>query len=385
MFFHFISKRFTYSTGSAPTKKGKIQVYKGYFSMHLLLLLLGVTLPLRATALEDPTVKTLVEVPPITQEEAKEGESVPAPETPLTRLEFAQQMIERFELPKRWVLDGISPFSDIPLQSQHYPELETAWKYKLLLPSAETYAIKPLDPISRLDVWLAIKHLLFTHEKLRDPYNKALLLEDASVKSLEPISQDAVIVLYEHYVMDIILDFPLGAKEPVTQAWFDRVMQNVENARDLLKADAKRGISDTTLRQIPSLQAGLPLRISPQEAIIGANVRQGMAIYFELRQPLFPQQSDMLVESSVLTGYIQEMKPVSTAQPNVVEVTIVFDTIRNGHSNDVWKTNTSISFPISTERTQRVSTIGNDHNWVNNYVLPSEEFVTTTKALKEQP
>jgi hypothetical protein len=331
------------------------------------------------------------ELPLTSPLQAPENIPEPSPENtapaeadaPVSRLAFSEQMIKRFAIPMQWMLTGISPFADIPLQDPRYPTLETAWKYKLLQPDENTYAIHPEAPATQLELWRALKQLLFAHEKLRDPYNRALLMEEETVQELDTPDQNTIVILYEHYVMDIITDFPLTPHAPITQPWLDRVLENVDKARVLLASDAQRGISETTLRQIPALPSGLSLRVSPQEAIVGADLKQGMAVYFELRQPLYPQETDMIVESSVLTGYVESIVPLQSPQKNVADVTIAFDTIRNGHSNNVWKLNSRITFPISLERTQRINVIGSDSVFVNNYVLPSEEFTTTTGTSPE--
>jgi hypothetical protein len=68
---------------------------------------------------------------------------------------------------------------------------------------------------------------------------------------------------------------------------------------------------------------------------------------------------------------------------------VTLNTVRNGHSNVVWRLKADLRFPILTIAEQPLSSLGNlgnvkvpDVAQVQNYILPTQQFSTNTTAVE---
>jgi len=312
--------------------------------------------------------------------------SVPV-EKELTRLEVAKTLLTHFQIPPSWTLTDLSPFRDVPTTDTQYPLLETAWQFHVLTPKP-SWRLLPQAPMSQLDAWLALKGLLFTKEPLKDAYTLALLSEDTSFNALPEATQKDLAILYEHYVFDVFRDLPLTPKTTVTDRWLNERLAFLPQAQEMLTIDTKRGFTSVSWRLIPSLGAGFNLVISPQEAILGPRLRLGQTLFFRLNVPLYPTNKDVIVEDSSLSGTITKLER-EVNRPELSWVTVTLNTVRNGHSNVVWRLKADLRFPILTIAEQPLSSLGNLGNvkvpdvvQVQNYILPTQQFSTNTTAVE---
>jgi len=349
---------------------------------HPLLICLGMALlsigVLHAKTAIVPTVTTL-------QADGSTGEMLP--EKILTRLDVAEALLTHFQIPPSWTLTDLSPFRDVPTTHPKYPLLETAWQFHVLTPKP-SWRLLPHAPMSQLDAWLALKGLLFTKEPLKDAYTLALLSEDKSFEALPEATQKDLAILYEHYVFDVFRDLPLTPKTTVTDRWLNDRLAFLPQAQEMLTIDAKRGFTGVSWRLIPSLGAGFNLVISPQEAILGPGLRLGQTLFFRLNVPLYPSNKDVIVEDSSLAGTITKLEK-EVNRPELSWVTVTLNTVRNGHSNVVWRLKADLRFPILTVSEQPLSSLGNlgnvkvpDVAQVQNYILPTQQFSTNTTAVE---
>ncbi len=292
----------------------------------------------------------------------------------VTRRAFAERMLSYFEIPPSWTLTAISPFRDLSPQSRDYPLLETAWQYRILSPRAGGY-LRPNAILTELEAWQGLKGFLLTHHTLKDAYNLALLAEDDTFKRLSPVQQKDLVVLYESYLLDVFEDLPMEAEAPVSEAWLNTLLARIPEAQRLLKTDVKRGLTDTPWRLLPTLPADLNLVISPQESIIGTDLKLGKTLYFRLLVPIYPTNTDVLVEESSLAGRIVELQ-LPPENPNIFKVKIELSTLRNGHSNTLWKLKAFVDFEVSHQAELPISVIDGNSNasTIPNFILPTEVF-----------
>jgi hypothetical protein len=295
-------------------------------------------------------------------------------ETFVTRRAFAERMLAYFEIPPSWTLTEISPFRDLTPQSRDYPLLETAWQYQILLPRTGWY-LRPNAILTEIEAWQGLKGFLLTQYTLKDEYNLALLAEDETFKRLTSSQQKDLVVLYESYLLDVFEDLPIEPDAPVSEAWLNTLMARIPDAQRLLKTDVKRGLSATPWRLLPTLPADLNLVISPQEAIIGTDLKIGQTLYFRLLVPIYPTNTDVLVEESSLAGRIVELQ-ILPENPSVFRVKLELSTLRNGHSNTLWKLKAFVKFDVSNQSELPTSVIdGNENNsTIPNFILPTEVF-----------
>jgi len=299
----------------------------------------------------------------------------------VTRLELAQRMIHKFKVPIQWTLRDVSPFRDVQVTHPQYAVVETAWKHGIIK-SSKNHEINVQAKATELETWLSLKTLLLPTTQIKDEYNLALLKEDESFKTLTPDQQTALAVLYEHHVLNVFSDLPIQLTDPVTEAWLYDVLNQVDDARELLTSDVKRGVSDAELRLAPVLPNGMELSFSPQQSIIGHQLRVGQALYFSLNHPIYPpNEADVIVEASTLTGQILQLNPHSSNSDDV-DVVVLISTIRNGHSNAVWRVKAQLGFTINTSNTQAVEVV--EHNvsdkTIPNYILPTALFEIQSEA-----
>jgi hypothetical protein len=331
--------------------------------------------------------KGLLKTPKKELLQAEDPEPSPPEEQEMTRLEVAQTLLTHFQIPPSWTLSELSPFRDVSTNDPDYPLLETAWQFNVLTPKS-SWRLLPHAPMSQLDVWMALKGLLFTQESLKDAYNLALLSEDKSFEALPESVQRDLAVLYEHYVFDVFRDLPLTPNTPVTDRWLNERLAFLPQAQELLSIDAKRGFTGVAWRLIPSLGSGFSLVISPQEAILGPRLRLGQTLFFRLNVPLYPSNKDVIVEDSSLAGTITKLEK-DAKRPELSWVTVTLNTVRNGHSNVVWRLKADLRFPILTVQEQSLSSLGElntlkqaERQEVQNYILPTQQFTTNTTAIE---
>ena len=331
--------------------------------------------------------KGLLKTPKKQLLQAEYPEPSPPEEKEMTRLEVAQTLLTHFQIPPSWTLTELSPFRDVPTFDPNYPLLETAWQFHVLTPKS-SWRLLPHTPMSQLEVWVALKGLLLTQESLKDDYNIALLSEDKSFEALPESVQRDLAVLYEHYVFDVLRDLPLTPNVAVTDRWLNERLAFLPQAQEMLTMDAKRGFTGVVWRLIPSLGAGFNLVISPQESILGPRLRLGQTLFFRLNVPLYPTNKDVIVEDSSLAGTITKLEK-DVKRPELSWVTVTLNTVRNGHSNVVWRLKADLRFPILTVHEQPLSSLGSLANLkmpeatqVQNYILPTQQFTTNTTAVE---
>ena len=343
-----------------------------FFRFLVLLTFSGVFSCVALSAEETDKKKTLDDVVNVPQVQ----------ETFVTRRVFAERMLRYFEVPPSWTLTAISPFRDLSPQSRDYPLLETAWQYRILSPRAGGY-LRPNAILTELEAWQGLKGFLLTHHTLKDAYHLALLGEDETFKQLTLEQQKDLVVLYESYLLDVFEDLPIDAESPVGEAWLNTLLARIPEAQRLLKTDVKRGLTDTPWRLLPTLPADLNLVISPQESIIGTDLKLGKTVYFRLLVPIYPTNTDVLVEESSLAGRIVELQ-IPAENPSVYRVKIELSTLRNGHSNTLWKLKAFVHFEVSHQAELPVSVIDKNNNasTIPNFILPTEVF--NIKTLKLQ-
>ena len=312
--------------------------------------------------------------------------TVPA-EKELSRLEVAKTLLTHFQIPPSWTLTDLSPFRDVPTTDTQYPLLETAWQFHVLTPKP-SWRLLPQAPMNQLDAWLALKGLLFTKEPLKDAYTLALLSEDTSFNALPEATQKDLAILYEHYVFDVFRDLPLTPNATVSDRWLNERLAFLPQAQEMLTIDAQRGFTGVSWRLIPSLGAGFNLVISPQEAILGPRLRLGQTLFFRLNVPVYPTNKDVIVEDSSLSGTVTKLER-EVNRPELSWVTVTLNTVRNGHSNVVWRLKADLRFPILTLKEQPLSSLGNlgnvltpDASQVQNYILPTQQFITNTTTVE---
>ena len=162
----------------------------------------------------------------------------------------------------------------------------------------------------------------------------------------------------------------------------------MHQAKEMLMIDAKRGFTSVSWRLIPSLGAGFNLVISPQEAILGPSLRLGQTLFFRLNVPLYPTNKDVIVEDSSLAGTITKFEK-DVNRPELSWVTVTLNTVRNGHSNVVWRLKAELRFPILTQKEQPLSSLGELGNIaqptaspLQNYILPTQQFITNTTTVE---
>ena len=297
----------------------------------------------------------------------------------LSRLEMAQRLLLNFDVPVHWVLQETSPFRDVRIDDPHYATIECAWQHRILRPDAQ-YRLHMEAPATQLDVWLALRELLLTSISVKDTYNLTLLQQDPSIAPLPLETQEALTVLYEHYILDLFLHLPLNPSGGVTPEWLEALLRQVDHAQTLLTNDVHRGLSDAGLRLISKLPGGVPLSFTPQQTIVGHALRAGQPLYFSLKHPIYPpNETGALVEGSTLTGQVTTIT-YRLDEPNIADVNVQLSTIRNGHSNAIWRVRGQLVFAINRSSVDEVRRL-NQENQIQNFILPTQQFDIVSQSI----